>query len=387
MPHKLYASILTWLLVGIFLFSSANAQPLEESTSLTLTAPCYILMEAETGTVIFEKNADEKRQTASLNKLMSILLFMEALENGAVSLETPITVSDKAAATPGSTALLDANSTYRLEDLLRACIIASGNDACVALSEHLASSEEAFVARMNERAQQLSLNNTHFTNCTGLSDSTQYTTARDLAAVASELSRYPAYFSYSSLWLSNIVHPSGRTTDLTNTNRLVRFYTGCDGMKTGSSPEAKYCICATAEKDGMRLIAIILGASGSQIRFDEARSMLEYGLNTYQRTQIIASGEMTGYTVPIAHGARESVPIAAGKGLSMLLKTGQEKELSVTLALPESVRAPLPAGETVGSIQVYLGDRQIASLPAVLSEDVRLPGYIEGFLRILEQWR
>ena len=387
MPHKLYASILTWLLVGIFLFSSANAQPLEESTSLTLTAPCYILMEAETGTVIFEKNADEKRQTASLNKLMSILLFMEALENGAVSLETPITVSDKAAATPGSTALLDANSTYRLEDLLRACIIASGNDACVALSEHLAGSEEAFVARMNERAQQLSLNNTYFTNCTGLSDSMQYTTARDLAVVACELSRYPAYFSYSSLWLSTIVHPSGRTTDLTNTNRLVRFYTGCDGMKTGSSPEAKYCICATAEKDGMRLIAIILGASGSQIRFDEARSMLEYGLNTYQRTQIIASGEMTGYTVPIAHGARESVPIAAGKGLSMLLKTGQEKELSVTLALPESVRAPLPAGETVGNIQVYLGDRQIASLPAVLSEDVRLPGYIEGFLRILEQWR
>lgn len=387
MPYKLHYSILAWLMVGIFLFSSASAQPLEESTSLSLTSPCYMLIEADTGTVIFEKNADEKRQVASLTKLMSMLLFMEALENGVVSLETQITVSPKAASTPGSTALLDANSTYRLEDLLRACIVASGNDACVALSEHIAGSEEAFVARMNERAQQLSLQNTHFTNCTGLSDANQYTTARDIAVIASELSRYPAYFSYSSLWLSNIVHPSGRTTDLTNTNRLVRFYAGCDGMKTGSSPEAKYCICATAEKDGMRLIAIILGASGGQVRFDEARSMLEYGLNTYQRTQIIARGEMTGYTLPVERGARENVPIAAGKGLSMLLKSGQEKQLSVELSLPESIQAPMSAGNTVGSILVYLGSQQIASLPAILAEDVRLPGYIEGFLRILDAWR
>lgn len=387
MPHKKTVSILAWLMVGIFLLSSASAQPLEESTALTLTAPAYILIEADTGTVIFEKNADEARQAASLTKLMSILLFMEALESGAVTLESQVTVSPKAAATPGSTALLDANSTYRLDDLLRGCIVASGNDACVALAEYVAGSEEAFVARMNQRAQELSLQNTHFANCTGLTAENQQTTARDLGVIASALCQHSAFFNYSSLWLSNIIHPSGRTTDLTNTNRLVRFYSACDGMKTGSSPEAKYCICATAGKDGMRLIAIVLGASGSQVRFDEARSMLEYGLNTYRRAQIIASGELTGYTVPVTHGARESVPIAAGKGLSMLLKGDQEKQLSVELKLPESITAPMQAGETVGEILVFLNQHQIASLSAVLAEDVRLPGYIEGFHRILHRWR
>lgn len=386
MLHRLLFQILAWLLAGIFLFSAAYAQPLEKNTALTLTAPSYILIEAGTGTVIFGKNTDEKRQTASLTKLMSVLLFMEALESGAVSLETQVSVSAKAAATKGSTALLDANSTYRFEDLLRACIVASGNDACVAMAEYISGSEEAFVERMNHRAQELSLKNTSFCNCTGLSDENQSTTASDLAIIASELSKHPLFFNYSTLWLSNIVHPSGRRTDLTNTNRLIRFYAGCDGMKTGSSSEAKYCICATASKDGMRLIAIVLGASGSQLRFDEARSMLEYGLNNYKRSQIIASGELTGYNVRVERGARESVPIAAGKGLSMLLKTGQEKQLSIELSLPESVTAPLLKGEPIGSIHVYLDSRQIATLPAILAEDVRLPGYIEGFLRIIKAW-
>lgn len=387
MLHKIPITILTWLMVGIFLFSNANALPLEENPSLSLTAPSYILIEADTGTVIFEKDADHPRQVASLTKLMSILLFMEALESDTVSLDTQVTVSPKAASTPGSTALLDANSTYRFEDLLRGCIVASGNDACVALAEHISGSEEAFVALMNQRAQELNLQRTHFVNCTGLTAAQQQTTARDLGVVAAQLCQHKLFFNYSSLWLSNIVHPSGRTTDLTNTNRLVRFFSGCDGMKTGSSPEAKYCISATAAHNGMRLIAIVLGASGSQVRFDEARSMLEYGLNTYRRTQIIDSGELTGYTIPVERGARESVPIAAGKGLSMLLKGDQEKQLSVQLSLPESIRAPMPAGEIVGNILVFLQNKQIASLPAVLAEDVRLPGYIEGFLRILHRWR
>ena len=387
MKNSLY-KILAWVMAGIFLLPKAgSAQPLEDKTSLTLTAPSYILMEAGTNTVIFEQNADEKRQAASLIKLMTLLICMESLENGAVTLETLVTVSDKAAKTPGSTALLDTNSTYRLEDLLRSCIIASANDAAVALAECIAGSEEAFVQRMNKRAKELRLKNTHYVNCTGLTVEGQYTCASDTAIVASLLSQFHSFFSYSSLWLSSLVHPSGRTTDLTNTNRLVRFYSGCDGMKTGSSPEAKYCICATAQKDGMRLIAVVLGASGSQVRFDEARSMLEYGLSIYKRATVIESGELTGYTVAVTHGARESAEIAAGKGLSMLLKDGQEKHLTVELSLPESIAAPMQKGDQVGDIQVLLNGKQIASLPAVLHDDVRLPGYIEGFLRILNCWR
>ena len=379
--------ILAWLMAGIFLFPTATAQPLEAQPSIALTAPSYILMETGTQAVIFEKNATDQRQAASLIKLTSILLFIEALENGLVTAETPVTVSKYAAATPGSTALLDANSTYRFEDLLRSCIIASANDATVALAECIAGTEEAFVARMNEKAAALSLQNTHYVNCTGLSADGQYTSAYDVALVASALSDHPAYFEYSSLWLSTLVHPSGRVTDLTNTNRLVRFYSGCDGMKTGSSPEAKYCICATAKKDDMRLIAVLLGGSGSQIRFDEAKAMLSYGLSTYKRTAVIQRGELTGYRVPVLRGSRDEADVAAGKGLSLLLKDGQERLLSVQLSLPESITAPMKKDEPIGSIHVMLNDQQIASLPAVLATDVRLPGFIEGFIRILEQWR
>jgi len=389
MQH-IFRKILAPVLAGIFLLThttNASAQPLEESASLSLSSPAYILMEAETGTVIFEKNADEKRQTASLVKLMSLLLFMEHLENGAVTLKDTITVSPAAAATPGSTALLDAGASYPLDDLLRASIVASGNDSTVALAEYIAGTEEAFVQKMNDRAKELELQNTHYVNCTGLTAEEQYTCARDVGILACTLSKYPLYFTYSSLWLSNITHPSGRVTDLTNTNRLVRFYSGCDGMKTGSSNEAKYCISATASKNGMRLIAVILGANNSQTRFDEARSMLEYGFATYKRTEIISSGELTGYQVPVTRGAKEEASIAAGKGLSMLLKAGQESQLSIEMQLPQSIQAPMSAGTCVGSIQVLLAGRMIAELPAVLAEDVRLPGLFEGFMRILEGWR
>ena len=318
-----YRKILALILAGIFLFPfTAVAQPLEEKTSLTLTAPAYILLDADSNAVIFEKNADERRQAASLIKLMSILLFMESLESGAVTLETPITVSSNAAQTKGSTALLDANSTYPLEDLLRSCIIASANDATVAIAECIAGSEEAFVARMNQRAQQLKLQNTYYKNCTGLTIDGQYTSARDCAVIAAALCRFPAFFTYSSLWMSTLQHPSGRHTDLTNTNRLVRFYSGCDGMKTGSSPEAKYCICATAAKGDLRLIAVVLGVSTSQTRFDEAKAMLEYGLSTYKRATVIKSGEFTGYNIPVLHGSQDSIGIAAGKQVG----NGKEKQ-------------------------------------------------------------
>ena len=388
--HFVFSKILAPVLAGILLFictAPACAQPLENTSPLSLTSPSYLLVEAETGTVVFEKNADEQRQTASLIKLMSLLLFMEHLDQGAVSLNDTVSISAHAAATPGSTALLDAGASYRLEDLLRASIVASGNDSTVALAEYIAGTEEAFVQKMNTRAAELGLANTHYTNCTGLTAQGQYTCARDIGIVACELSKHSAFFTYSSLWLSNITHPSGRVTDLTNTNRLVRFYDGCDGMKTGSSNEAKYCICATASKNGMRLIAVALGGANSQTRFDEARSMLEYGFANYKRVKIISSGELTGYNVPVTRGAKEEASVTSGKGLSMLLKTGQESQLSIEMHLPQSIEAPMPAGETIGTIQVLLGGAMIAELPAVLAEDVRLPGFLEGFLRILENWR
>ena len=378
------------LLAGIFLFSglgSAQAQPLEREAPVALTAPCYLLMEAETGTVIFEKNADERRPVASVTKLMMALLLLERIENGQMALTDPVTVSKNAAAAPGSTALLDAGAVYPVGDLLRAAIVASGNDSAVALAEHAAGSESSFVALMNQKAADMGLKNTVYVNCTGLPAEGQYTCARDVAAIARAVCRYPLYFENSSLWLSQITHPSGRVTDLTNTNRLVRFYADCDGLKTGSTNEAKYCIAATAQRNGMRLIAVVLGADTSQHRFDDARAMLDYGFGAYTRTQVIAAGDLTGYQLPVTRGAKDAVQVAVGKGLSMLLRPGEAERLRVELSLPESIQAPQPAGTAVGVARVLLDGQVVAELPAILAEDARLPGYLEGIQRIREQWR
>ena len=201
------------------------------------------------------------------------------------------------------------------------------------------------------------------------------------------MSRHPAYHTYAKVWLDTLKHPSGRITDLTNTNRLVRFYDGCDGFKTGSTNAAKFCISATAEKNGMRLIAVVLGCENSQRRFQEARSMLDYGFATYQRVTVAQKGDLLGEQLPVTRGSTEQVDLMLDSGLSMLLRTGQASQLKMELVLPESVEAPVQAGQIVGMARVLLGDTVIAKLNVAAAGDVPLPGFIEGFYRILNMWR
>ncbi len=371
----------------LMLFQAAMAAPLESGVPMEIASPSAMLLEAETGTVIFEKNADEKRQVASVTKLMTLLLCFEELEAGRLALDDDVTVSPNAAAQIGSQALLDANTVYKLGDLLHATIIASANDAACALAEHIAGSEEAFAAMMNERAAELGMENTLYINSTGLPDDRQYTTARDVAVLSCEICRHPDYFTHASVWMDTLTHPSGRTTDLTNTNRLVRFYDGCDGLKTGSADVSKYCLSATAQKNGLRLIAIVLGSENSQKRFDEARAMLDYGFAGYKRVNILTKGERLGKKVPVKLGMTDEVEAAVGSGLSMLLKLGQEKQLSLEVELPEEIPAPVKAGDAIGIVRVKLGDSVIAKLPAVASEDVDIPGLLAAFIQLLKNWR
>lgn len=375
------------LVAALFIPSLAAAAPLEDGLPIEITSPAVILAEAETGTVIFEKNADERREVASITKLMTALLAFEALEDNDIALTDQVTVSQRAAAMEGSQALLDADTDYKLEDLLRTMIMASANDSAVALAEYLAGTEENFVQRMNERAQALGMDDTHYVNCTGYPQEGQYTTARDVMTLSCEVSRHPAYHTYASVWVDTLVHPSGRTTDLTNTNRLVRFYEGCDGFKTGSTDAAKYCVSATAEKNGMRLIAVVLGCENSQTRFNEARNMLEYGFATYQRTTIARKGDALGEQLKVNRGSAESVDLLLGSGLSMLLRNGQASQLKMELVIPESIDAPVEAGQVVGFVRVLLGETVVAKLNVVAASAVPLPGFIEGFFRIINAWR
>ena len=375
------------LTAALFFPSLAAAAPLEEGVPVEITSPSVILAEADTGTVIFEKNADERREAASITKLMTALLVFEALEDNDIALTDQVTVSQRAAAMEGSQALLDADTVYSLEDLLRTMIMASANDSAVALAEYLSGTEENFVQRMNQRAEALGMRDTCYVNCTGYPQEGQYTTARDVMTLSCEVSRHPAYYTYASVWVDTLVHPSGRTTDLTNTNRLVRFYEGCDGFKTGSTDAAKFCVSATAEKNGMRLIAVVLGCENSQTRFNEARSMLEYGFATYQRTVVARKGDALGEQLKVNRGSAESVELLLSSGLSMLLRNGQASHLRMELVIPESVDAPVEAGQAVGFVRVLLGDTGVAKLNVAAASTVPLPGFIEGFFRIINAWR
>ena len=363
------------------------ARPLEEGTPMALTTPSLILAETATGTVIFEKDADVRREAASITKMMTALLVLEALQRGDVQLGDQVTVSPNAAGMQGSQALLDANAVYSLEDLLRTTIMASANDSAVALAEKLCGSEDAFVQRMNARAAELGMTNTHYVNATGYPKEGQYTTARDVMLLSCEVAKHPAYHKYASVWIDTLTHPGGRVTDLTNTNRLVRFYEGCDGFKTGSTDAAKYCLSATVEKNGMRLVAVVLGTPNSQTRFNEARSMLDYGFANYQRTVVANKGDLLGEKLPVKGGSAEEVELMLGSGLSMLLRTGQQSGLKMELSLPESVDAPIAAGDVLGTVKVLLDGQIIAKLNCVAADDVPRPGFIEGLYRILNNWR
>lgn len=386
---SLFRRMLTAAMVACMLapLAAVAEKPLEDGTPLSLTSPAAILAETSTGTIIFEKNADERREVASITKLMTALLVLEALERGDVSLSDAVQVSQNAAAMKGSQALLDANAKYSLEDLLRTTIMASANDSAVALAEFLCGSEEAFVARMNARAVELGMSNTHYVNCTGYPQEGQYTTARDVCLLCCEVAKHPRYNEYSSVWIDKLTHPGGRVTDLTNTNRLVRFYDGCDGFKTGSTDAAKYCLAATAQKNGMRLVAIVLGTPVSQTRFNEARAMLDYGFANYQRMAVANKGDLLGESVPVKGGAADSVELALGNGLSMLLKNGQQSGLRLELSLPEYVEAPVHQGDVVGTVNVLMDGKIIARLACVAAVDVPRPGFIEGLYRILNNWR
>ena len=375
------------LLLAVLLPCGAAAQtPVEESPPITLESPACILMEASTGRVILEKNADERRPVASVTKLMTILLTLEAIDNGQVSVNDSVLVSPRASGMGGSQVFLDANKTYRLSELLKSTIVASANDAAVALAEHLCGAQEAFVRRMNERAAELGLSDTHYVNCTGLPAEGHYTTARDVARLSAQLDRHPLYYTFSTIWMDELRHGSGRITQLTNTNRLIRFYPGCDGYKTGSTNEARYCISATAKKDGMRLIAVVLGARASQTRFDEARTMLEYGFSSYQLVTPVTAGDQLGMEVAVKLGARDSVAAVSGGTYSLLVRRGEAQGISLEVALLESVSAPVRAGDVLGELRVKKDGSVIATLPAIAGETVELPGFVGALLRIRDRF-
>ena len=334
---------------------------------LTLDAPSALLMEKATGTVLFAKDEHTPREGASVTKVMTLLLTMEAIDSGALSYDDTVTGSAHAASMGGSQIWLKEGEQMRVEDLIKAVCIVSGNDAAVALGEHLAGSEEAFVARMNERAKELGMNDTHFVNCTGLPADGHVTSAYDIALMSRELIlHHPDIRRFTTIWMDSL---RGGESLLVNTNKLVRFYPGATGLKTGSTSSAKYCISATAEKDGMELIAVVLGGSTSDKRFADAKALLNYGFAAYTLLPVVPESPLPA--VPVTLGARRQVQAVLPQGSVLLLEKNRANALTQSLTLSESVEAPVEQGDTLGSLDLFTADGTLlSSLPLLAGESV-----------------
>ena len=350
------------------------------AADLELAAPSSILMERATGEVLYEDNADERLRPASVTKVMTLLLVMEALEDGRIGWDDMVTTSAAAAGKGGSQIYLEENEQLPLEEMLKSVVVSSANDCACALAEHVAGSEAAFVQRMNERAQELGMVNTHFVNCTGLPADGHVTSAYDIALMSRELIwRHPDIRRFTTIWMDSL---RGGASMLVNTNKLVRFYPGATGLKTGSTDSAKYCISATAEKDGMELIAVILGGSTSDKRFSDAKALLNYGFAAYSLVTVTPEAPLPA--VPVTLGTQKTVQSVLTNENALLLEKSRANGLTQAVSLPESIDAPVEEGEPLGTLDIFDADgTPVASLPLLAGESIPHLTWSELFCRLL----
>ena len=334
--------------------------------TLDIKAKSVVLMEPNTGKVLYEANSDEQLAPASITKIMSLLLVMEAIDRGDISLETVVTASEHACSMGGSQIWLEPGETMTVNDLLKAAVIASANDACVALGETIAGSEEGFVVMMNERAEQLGMTKTHFVNCTGLDAEGHLTSAYDVAVMSSELIKHDLIKDYSTVWMDSL--RDGKS-ELVNTNKLVRFYEGTTGLKTGTTSKAKYCVAATAERNGMELVAVVMAGDTTNDRFNGAKELLDYGFANYNFSSIDA-GLSEGFTLNIAKGTRKKITVRAENALNILLPKTASGNIERKTVFKEDITAPVKKGEVLGTVTVTMGGEQLGEIPIVADEDV-----------------
>ncbi len=335
--------------------------------------------------VLFEKNSHAKVPIASMVKMMTILLTVEDIESGELKLDDMVTTSENASGMGGSQVFIDPYVEYSVEDLLKSVIIASANDASVALAEHISGSETNFVKRMNKRANELSMNDTHYVNCTGLPAPEGYSSAYDSAIVLGELCKHEIYHNYSTIWMEDLIHPSGRKTGLTNTNRLIRYYSGCDGGKTGSTNEAGCCLSATAKRDDMRLIAVIVGAKDSQTRFNECSQLFNYGFVNFENICLINEADVVGQS-SIVKGKKQQIDVYPSQNYTVLIKKNEENPYKVDYDYSKSIKAPLNQGDVVGKIVVSKNGVVTKEIDLVIRDSVEKLGYIDTLRKITEKW-
>lgn len=336
----------------------------------SVSAPSAALMEKETGQLIYEKNASERLAPASVTKVMTMLLIVEEIEAGRLGLEDTVIASERAASFGGSCVYLAQGEKMSVSDMLKCIAVVSANDCAVAMAEHISGSEEAFVARMNERAGELGLKDSHFTNCTGLfEDDNHYTSAYDVAVMSRELIRHELIKNYSTIWMDSI---RGGEFELSNTNKLVYWYEGCTGLKTGYTEKARYCLSATAERDGVEYIAVVMNSESSDSRNYDAEQMLSFAFANYALCSLW--GESAAPQIPVELGKSDNVSTFFGGEEAALLPKNLS-QLSYELSCEEKIAAPVKRGDRLGALTVRSGETVVATVPLLAAEDVERLGY------------
>lgn len=365
------------------LFGSVSAAFADETVDCN--AKAALLMDGDTGKIVFEKNPTERLQIASMVKIMTLNIIFEEIEKGNLDYDTEIVASEYATGMGGSQAFLDTNCAYKASELIKSIIVGSANDSCVAMAEHIAGSVPSFVARMNDKAEKLGMNNTYFVNCTGLPAPNQYSCAEDVAAMTRELISHNGFFDFSKIWMFDFVHPSGRVTQLSNTNKLVRFYEGCDGGKTGFTSEALSCLSATAKRGDTRLLCVVIGAPDSKTRNAEVSKLFNYGFANFETKKFVQGGEHLQERVNVSNGKQQDVGAIVGRDVVLFGKKGEYKDCVLEKEFYDC-SAPLKAGDKIGELKVVRNGEVLESADLLADGDVEKKGYMDIVNDMVNKW-
>ena len=357
----------------------------EGDNFLNIESKCAYMIDAESGEKIYALNENERRPIASMCKIMTLLLSFEEIDNGSFDLESTVTVGENAAKMGGSQVFLEANADYKVKELIKSIVVASANDASVAMAEKISGSEEEFVVKMNEKAKELNMCDTVFVNCTGLPKAGQFSSAKDVSTMFKELIKHKDYFTFSKIWMDEVTHPKGRKTEISNTNKLIRFYDGCDAGKTGYTSEAGHCVCCSAERNGMRFISVVIKAPDSKTRFKDASVMLNYGFNNYEN-KVVVEDKPLELNLKVEKGKKDTLTVSPEKPISILTKKGETRNVEVNFAPVSPIVAPVQKGDIVGKISVYEQGILISSVNVVSDEDVEKAAFSDYIKSIIIKW-
>lgn len=374
------------LCASTMLSASSVAYAQEKPQFANFNNKSYVLIDKNSGEVLLDKNSNQKMQVASICKLMTTLITLENIDESKLTMDDMLRASEHACSMEGSQAFLDAGSEYKVSELLKSVIVASANDSAVVLAEHIGGDEVSFVKLMNEKAKELGMKNTIYANATGLPAPNQYSTAYDTTLILAQLNKYEAYKNDCKIWMDDFVHPSGRVTQLVNTNRLVKYYSPCVSGKTGFTDEAGYCLSACASKNNMDLIAVVLGCKDSASRFSECMTLLNYGFDHYEIKNVVEKNAVLEQKVKVLRGKEKEIWLIYQEDFAVLKEKGNNNQIDVNIQLPETVIAPICQGDVVGKAIISKDGVVVGEVNIVALSTVEKQTYKDAINRIGNYW-